>query len=192
MKFSDTLAFLRTLTVAMVRNLCHKCGQVSEKMGWPSISHLGHMQCNGQVARVNQELVHFLCTECKKNQRDWLFTCDIHRLPECCKINAGYMKPFEVLKQVKPITYTFKLPSHCYVTPTFQFSQFHWTTPPSWGVPSFGLSWTTHIHSKRDSVFMQEKVRTAGFGGLGRIWSWRAVLDSLIHLPLSTSTCTLA
>ncbi|KAL0186579.1 hypothetical protein M9458_018249, partial [Cirrhinus mrigala] len=102
-----------------------------------------HPQANGQVERLNQELTRFLrtycqsrtyCTQTQANRRRhpnppyepgqwvWLSTRDLRlRLP-CKKLNPRYVGPFQIIRQITPVSFRLDLPAEYRISPTFHVS----------------------------------------------------------------------
>lgn len=65
----------------------------------------------------------------------WLLTWDIQLCLPWSKLSPKWICPFQVIKQVNPVTYELKLPTHYHVYPTFHVSLFKPHHPPV-SVPS--------------------------------------------------------
>lgn len=60
----------------------------------------------------------------KPRERVWLFTRNMKNLPGTHKLNAKFICPYKIIKQINPVTYRLHLPRHLPIHPTIHVSLF--------------------------------------------------------------------
>ncbi len=52
----------------------------------------------------------------------WLFARDLRLHLPCCKLSPRYVGPFQITRQITPVSFELNLPNHYRISPTFQVS----------------------------------------------------------------------